>query len=115
MCRQGHFPRNTRRRARARHGVFGMTSKDWIERMVTARLAEHDERVRVRRAGKAASSAKWHAVVLARERATEERAQTPRASEQALWCPDEGRAAMQAQGPRQGRALPEPWRHEHRP
>ena len=42
--------------------------------MVAARLAEHDERVRVRRAGKAARGARWHAVVLARERATEERA-----------------------------------------
>ena len=51
-----------------------MRSKDWIERMVAARLAEHDERVRLRRAGKAATGARWHAVVLARERATEERA-----------------------------------------
>ena len=51
-----------------------MTSKDWIERMITARLAEHDERVRVRRAGKVARGAKWHAVMVARERATEERA-----------------------------------------
>jgi hypothetical protein len=42
--------------------------------MIAARLAEHDERVRVRRADKAARGANWHAVVLARERASEERA-----------------------------------------
>ena len=72
--RSGDFPRSTRKRARARHGVSGMMSKDWVERMVAARLAEHDERVRFRRAGKAATGARWQAVVLARERATEERA-----------------------------------------
>ena len=42
--------------------------------MVAGRLAEHDERVRLRRAGKAATGAKWHAVVLARECAADERA-----------------------------------------
>jgi len=68
------FASSTRRRARARHGVFGMTSKDRIEQMIAARLAEHDERVRVRRAGKAARGANWQAVVLARERTSEERA-----------------------------------------
>ena len=51
-------------------GVLGMTSKDRIEHMVTAgRFAEHDERVRLRRAGKAATGARWHAVLLAREHA----------------------------------------------
>jgi hypothetical protein len=61
--------------AQARAGAswgLGMTSKEWIERMVTARLAEHDERVRVRGAGKLVRSAKWHAVMVARERASEE-------------------------------------------
>ena len=51
-----------------------MKSDDWVERLVTARLAEHDERVRLRRAGKAARGAKRDAVKLARQRAAEERA-----------------------------------------
>ncbi len=50
-----------------------MTDK-WIERTVNARLAEHEERMRSRRVGKATRSAKWHAVMVARERASEERA-----------------------------------------
>ena len=51
-----------------------MKSDNWMERFVAARLAEHDERVRLRRAAKAARAAKRDAVKLARERATEERA-----------------------------------------
>jgi hypothetical protein len=45
-----------------------------IERIVDTRLAEHHERTRLRRVGKATRSAKWDAVIVARERATEERA-----------------------------------------
>ena len=93
------FPRSTRGRARARHGVFGMTSKDWIDRMITARLAEHDERVSLRRAGKAATAgevARRRARPGARRRGA---GSTPRAEEQALCRPNEGRASMPAQGP----------------
>ena len=66
-------PQYAQARAGASWGL-GMKSDNWVERFVAARLAEHDERVRLRRAGKAARSAKWHAVSVARERATEERA-----------------------------------------
>ena len=62
-----------RARTRASWGL-GMKSDNWVERFVAARLAEHDERVRLRRAGKAARGAKRDAVMVARERATEERA-----------------------------------------
>jgi hypothetical protein len=67
------FRRNTRKRARTRHGVPGMTDER-IERIVDARLAEYDERARLRRVGRATRSAKWHSVIVARERATEKRA-----------------------------------------
>jgi hypothetical protein len=100
--------------ARGHHGVFGMTSKDWIEHMITARLAEHDERERARRAGNAATARRWHVVVLARERAAEERARLRKTRNKPLWRKNEGRAAMPAQRARQGRALSKPWRLEHR-
>jgi hypothetical protein len=51
-----------------------MKSDDWIDRIVAARLAEHDARARHRRAGKAARDAKWQAVMLAWRHASEERA-----------------------------------------
>src|SRR5262245_21189899 len=51
-----------------------MSENDWIERLVAARLAEHDERARMRRASKAVRGAQWQAVKAARERASEERA-----------------------------------------
>jgi hypothetical protein len=51
-----------------------MKPDNWVERFVAARLAEHDERVRLRRAGKAARGAKRDAVKLARKCAAEERA-----------------------------------------
>ena len=51
-----------------------MKSDNWIESFVAARLAEQDERARLHRVGKATRSAKWHAVIVARERATVERA-----------------------------------------
>src|SRR5262245_40275762 len=51
-----------------------MKSGDWIERYVAARLAEHDERARMRRAGKAARGARWQEIKAARERVSEKRA-----------------------------------------
>jgi hypothetical protein len=69
----GFSPQYAQARAGASWGL-GMMSKDRIEQMIAARLAEHDDRVRVRRAGKLVRSAKWHAVMVARERASEERA-----------------------------------------
>ena len=63
--------------ARARTGAswgLGMKSDNWVERFVAARLAEHAERVRLRRANKAAKGAKRVTVKLASQRATEERA-----------------------------------------
>jgi hypothetical protein len=62
-----------RARTRASWGL-GMKSDNWVERFVAARLAEHDERVRLRRATKAARAAKRDIVKIARERAAEERA-----------------------------------------
>jgi hypothetical protein len=50
-----NFCINTRERACARHGVLEMKDRnDWIERIVTERLAEHDKRVRSRQAEKEA-------------------------------------------------------------
>jgi hypothetical protein len=62
-----------RARTRASWGL-GMKSDTWVERFVAARLAEHDERIRLRRASKAARGAKRDTVKLTRQRATEERA-----------------------------------------
>ena len=42
-------------RARAHPWGLGMKSDNWVERFVAARLAEHDERVRFSRVGKAKS------------------------------------------------------------
>jgi hypothetical protein len=62
-----------RARPRASWGL-GMKSDNWVERFVAARLAEHDERVRLRRAAKAARAARRDAVKLTRQHAAEERA-----------------------------------------
>ena len=66
---QSRFPRSTR----ASWGLR-MKPNNWVERFIAARLAEHDDRVRLRGAGKAARGAKRDAVKLARQRAAEERA-----------------------------------------
>ena len=88
----GDISRSTRRRARARHGVFGMMSKDWIENMITARLAEYDARssyVAPAKRRPRGGGTSWRSPG-ARHRGA---GPTPRAEEQALWRPNEGRGS----------------------
>jgi hypothetical protein len=87
---------------------------NWVERFVAARLAEHDERVRLRRATKTARAAKRDVVKVARERGAEERARLRKLRNKHCG-PGTGGTPVPAQGPRQGRTLPQPRRHEHRP
>jgi hypothetical protein len=70
----GFAAKYARARPHASWGLEMKTDNDWIERLIAARLAEHDERVRMRRASKAARGAHWQAIKVARGRASEERA-----------------------------------------
>ena len=60
-------------RERACHGVLA-TMRDWIERVIRTRLAEHDERVSKRAGVKAAALARQDAIARKRQQETAERA-----------------------------------------
>jgi len=55
-------------------GSWNEVRENCVEHVVAARLAEHDERARMRRASKATRGAQWQAIKASRGRASEERA-----------------------------------------